>query len=178
MVKMVAVPENSQISQHLANANFFDAFQIPMAPSQRCALGIYLDVISKTPSWISFLMALRNRAAPMFGIKDLGALTDINGAKKPEDYRVGDRVGIFTIHSLTADEVILVDADKHLEAKVSVCKSCLDTQNLVTVSTVVHVHNLLGRIYMFFVIPFHKRIVPSVLIESEIRIPEQQRSLH
>jgi hypothetical protein len=178
MVKMVSVPLNSQISQHLIDANFFDAFQFSLAPSQRSALAIYLDVISKTPSWISFLMALRNRAAPMFGIKNLGALTDICGCKRAEDYRVGDRVGIFTIHSMTPDEVILIDADKHLEAKVSVCKSSDEPHNLVTVSTVVHVHNLLGHLYMFFVVPFHKRIVPSVLHESEIRIPGKPRQLH
>lgn len=174
MVKMVSVPPNSQISRHLIDANFFDAFQFELEPTQRSALAIYLDVIAKTPSWISFLMALRNRAAPMFGIKNLGALHDICACKKAEDYRVGDRVGIFSIHSMTPDEVILIDTDKHLDARVSVCKSA----NLVTVSTVVHVHNLLGHLYMFFVVPFHKRIVPSVLHESEIRIPGKPRQLH
>ncbi|MET3105206.1 hypothetical protein AAKU67_000954 [Oxalobacteraceae bacterium GrIS 2.11] len=170
MVKMVSVPPNSQISQHLVNANFFDAFQINLKPCKRTALEIYLEVIAKTPSWISFLMALRNRAAPMFGIKNLGSLNNINYTKKPDEYRVGDRVGIFTIHSMTDNEVILTDSDQHLDAKVSVCKMpASQTENVVTVSTVVHVHNLLGHVYMFFVVPFHKRIVPSVLHQSEMR---------
>jgi len=169
MVKMVSVPPNSQISQHLVNANFFDAFQIHLPPCKRSALEIYLEVIAKTPSWISFLMALRNRAAPMFGIKNLGSLTNINCNKKAAEYQVGDRVGIFTIHSLTDNEVILMDSDQHLDAKISVCKHPSDTENTVTVSTVVHVHNLLGHVYMFFVVPFHKRIVPSVLQQSETR---------
>lgn len=170
MVKMVSLPPNSQISQHLANANFFDAFQINLTPCKRTALEIYLEVIAKTPSWISFLMALRNRAAPMFGIKNLSSLTDTNHNKKSTEYRVGDRVGIFTIHSMTDDEVILDDSDQHLDAKISVCKMPSDTGNVVTVSTVVHVHNLLGHVYMFFVVSSHKRIVPSVLQQSEIRI--------
>ena len=170
MVKMVSVPPNSQISQHLVDANFFDAFQINLTPCKRTALEIYLEVIAKTPSWISFLMALRNRAAPMFGIKNLGSLTNINYNKKSSEYQVGDRVGIFTIHSMTDDEVILTDSDQHLDAKISVCKTPSDAGNVVTVSTVVHVHNLLGHVYMFFVVPFHKRIVPSVLQQSEIRI--------
>lgn len=170
MVKMVSVPPNSQISQHLVNANFFDAFQINLTPCKRTALEIYLEVIAKTPSWISFLMALRNRAAPMFGIKNLGSLTDINCNKKATEYQVGDRVGIFTIHSMSDDEVILTDSDRHLDAKISIYKIPSATENLVTVSTVVHVHNLLGHVYMFFVVPFHKRIVPSVLTQSEIRL--------
>jgi hypothetical protein len=171
MVKMVTVPPNSQISQHLVNANFFDAFQINLTPCKRSALEIYLEVIAKTPSWISFLMALRNRAAPMFGIKNLGSLTNINCNKKASEYQVGDRVGIFTIHSMTDNEVILMDSDQHLDAKISICKipSLSDSENAVTVSTVVHVHNLLGHVYMFFVVPFHKRIVPSVLHQSETR---------
>jgi Protein of unknown function (DUF2867) len=170
MVKMVSVPPNSQISQHLVNANFFDAFQINLAPCKRSALEVYLEVIAKTPGWISFLMALRNRAAPMFGIKNLGSLDNINYCKKASEYRVGDRVGIFSIHSMTDDEVILTDSDQHLDAKVSVCKMPSDTGSVVTVSTVVHVHNLLGHVYMFFVVPFHKRIVPSVLHQAEYRV--------
>ncbi|PRC92059.1 DUF2867 domain-containing protein [Solimicrobium silvestre] len=169
MVKMVAVPVNSQISQHLENAHFYDAFQLNLAPCKRTALEIYLEVIAKTPSWISFLMALRNRAAPMFGLKDLGPLGNVQSCKPSTSYRVGDRVGIFTIHSMTDDEVILTDSDKHLEAKISVCKSLHGTANAVTVSTVVHVHNLLGHVYLFFVVPFHKRIVPSMLLQSESR---------
>jgi len=173
MVKMVSIPPNSQISQHLPNAHFFDAFQINLTPCKRTALEIYLEVIAKTPSWISFLMALRNRAAPMFGIKNLGSLNNICSAKPSSEYRVGDRVGIFTIHSMSDNEIILTDSDQHLDAKVSVCKIPSETENMVTVSTVVHVHNLLGHIYLFFVVPFHKRIVPSVLYQAELR-PHQK----
>ena len=169
MVKMVAVPANSQICQHLQHAHFFDAFQVNLPPCQRSALEIYLSVVAKTPAWISFLMALRNRAAPVFGIKDLGALGNINCSKSASDYCVGDRVGIFTIYSLSEEEIILVDSDKHLDAKISVRKMQIDGANAVIVSTVVHVHNLLGRIYLFFVVPFHKKIVPSMLMQSEKR---------
>ncbi len=173
MVKMVPVPKHSQISQHLMNADFHDAFQFNLACGKRTALEIYLDVIAKTPCWISFLMALRNRAAPMFGIKDLGSIDNINPSRPSHEYQVGDRVGIFTIHSMTDNEVILMDSDQHLDAKISVCKSSLDADNAVTVSTVVHVHNLLGRVYMFFVVPFHKRIVPSMLLNSDM-MPQQK----
>ncbi|WP_116899498.1 DUF2867 domain-containing protein, partial [Vibrio parahaemolyticus] len=33
----------------------------------------------------------------------------------------------------------------------------------VHVTTVVHVHNMFGKVYMFFVAPVHKLIVPSSL---------------
>jgi len=169
MLKMAAVPTNSQISQHLHNAHFCDAFQISLTPCKRTALEIYLEVISKTPGWISFLMALRNRASPMFGIKNLEGIHQICANKKPNEYIAGDRIGIFTIHSITDDEVILADSDRHLDAKVSICKSLSGSDTTVTVSTVVHVHNLLGHIYMLFVTPFHKRIAAGGLDHSETR---------
>jgi hypothetical protein len=33
----------------------------------------------------------------------------------------------------------------------------------VTTSTVVHIHNMLGHVYMFFVAPAHRIIAPTVL---------------
>jgi hypothetical protein len=64
--------------------------------------------------------------------------------------------------SLSEDEVVLGDDDKHLRAHVSVYKARGKQQN-VTLSTVVHVHNFLGRAYLFFVIPAHRLIVPPLL---------------
>ncbi|MYN06281.1 DUF2867 domain-containing protein [Pseudoduganella aquatica] len=78
---------------------------------------------------------------------------------------MGDRVGIFSILYLSDDEVILGDADKHLKVCVSVRKLS-EARSAVAVSTVVHIHNLLGRVYMLFVAPVHKLIVPAVLVRA------------
>jgi hypothetical protein len=39
--------------------------------------------------------------------------------KKLSDYKVGDDVGIFTLLSVSQNEIILGDRDKHLDVKVS-----------------------------------------------------------
>jgi hypothetical protein len=59
----------------------------------------------------------------------------------------------------------LGDSDKHLDVALSVHQRLNPETNQVelTVSTVVHIHNLLGRLYMLPVAPVHKLIVPSVL---------------
>lgn len=72
---------------------------------------------------------------------------------------------------LTDDEVILSDSDKHLDVSVSVCKLDMDRHNLVAVSTVVHTHNLLDRVYMLMVAPIHKRIVPTMLSRAGLQAP-------
>lgn len=56
------------------------------------------------------------------------------------------------------------DDDKHLIVQLSVLKQTHDdTHDKLTLSTVVHIHNTLGRVYMVFVGPAHKVIAPAVL---------------
>ena len=57
------------------------------------------------------------------------------------------------------------DRDKHLDVVLSVYKHPLDQGGVqsVSVTTVVHIHNLLGRIYMLPITPLHKLIAPAVL---------------
>ncbi len=165
-ISPIAVPASSDISAQLHGADFFDCYEMPLVHAGRSALEIYLGVISNTPAWIDFLMAARNRVVRLFGLKNLGALGELKKTKAASDYRVGDRIGIFSLLSLTDNEIIMGDADKHLAVKVSVCKRVEDGKETIATTTVVHIHNLLGRVYMFFVVPFHKRIVPAMLVRA------------
>ncbi|OEZ57182.1 DUF2867 domain-containing protein [Duganella sp. HH105] len=159
MISVIDIPPHSEISRHLGGSHFHDCYETAIKPTSRSALDLYLQVVAGTPAWINRLMALRNRVVSLVGLKNLGGLGDVNPAKPAIDYRVGDRVGIFTIRYLSEEEVILGDTDKHLHVEVSVCK----LEDKVAVSTVVHIHNLLGRVYMLFVAPMHRRIVPASL---------------
>ncbi|MQA39286.1 DUF2867 domain-containing protein [Rugamonas aquatica] len=159
MISVIDIPPQSEIFRHLDGADFYDCYETAIKPTPRSALDLYLQVVAGTPAWINSLMALRNRVVQLVGLKNLGGLGDVNAAKAASDYRIGDRVGIFTIRYLSEQEVILGDTDKHLHVEVSVCK----LQDKVAISTVVHIHNLLGRVYMLFVAPMHRRIVPASL---------------
>jgi hypothetical protein len=156
------VPRDSEIASHLPGSAFHDCYEMPIAPTSRTALALYLDVVARTPGWVNRLMALRNRVVGLFGLKNLGHLNGATAQRPASAYKLGDRVGIFSILYLSDDEVILGDADKHLKVCVSVRKLS-EPRSAIAVSTVVHIHNLLGRVYMLFVAPVHKRIVPAVL---------------
>jgi hypothetical protein len=162
----IEVPVGSNIAKQLQGAYFFDSYEMPLAHAGRSALEIYLGMIGKTPSWVNFLMGMRNRVVMLFGLKNLGGLGSIRQDKAATEYRIGDRVGIFTLLSNTDEEVIMGDSDKHLDVKLSICKRAHGGTQSVATTTVVHTHNLLGRTYMFFVIPFHKRIVPATLARA------------
>jgi hypothetical protein len=163
IVTEIAVPPNSDIAEHLHGAYFADAYEVSIKRPAMTALEIYLSAVAMTPAWIERLMMIRNRVVSVFGLKNLGGLSAIDPTKPASAYRVGDRVGIFVIHSLSDQEAIFGDSDKHLNAKISVRKTGTDGQSSVVISTVVHVHNTLGRVYLFFVVPVHRRIVPAML---------------
>ncbi|MFA6310698.1 MAG: DUF2867 domain-containing protein [Sterolibacterium sp.] len=163
MIRTTEVPGDSEIRKHLAGAHLFDAYEVPTDGSNRSALEIYIDIMAQTPEWINSLMAARNRVVALFGLKNLGHLDNVDSRKKPESYRVGDRIGIFSILFLSEREIILVESDKHLDAKVSLCKMATGQGNTAVMTTVIHLHNLLGRAYILLVWPVHKLIVPSLL---------------
>lgn len=167
MVRPTDIPRDSEISKHLAGAHLFDAFEVSTDGGNRSALEIYIDVVAKTPDWINCLMTARNRAVALFGLKNLGHFGNVDTNLKTKSYQVGDRVGIFSILFLSEREVILVESDKHLDAKVSLCKTVEGHGNSAVMTTVIHVHNLLGRAYILIVWPLHKLIVPSLLARSE-----------
>ncbi|HEX7640736.1 MAG TPA: DUF2867 domain-containing protein [Burkholderiaceae bacterium] len=157
-VRETAVPSASRVYQDTASAYFYDAFEVRQAESGESALQVALRLARVTPRWFDSLLMMRNRVVSWFGLKNLGKLSAVDPDKALGDYRVGDRIGIFTIYSISPEEVILGDDDKHLRARISVFK-----ERNVTVSTVVHVNNFLGRAYLFFVIPAHRLIVPPLL---------------
>jgi hypothetical protein len=162
-VQTSEVPSFSVLHHSLRTAYFYDGYSLELPPDERSPLALYLSVISRTPGWIDFLMQLRNKLVAQFGLKDMGALSGIDLSKPAHAYRIGDQAGIFKLLEIHEHEVILGEVDKHLDVKLSVAKHSTRAVVTVSVSTVVHVHNTLGRVYMFFVTPAHRIIAPATL---------------
>ena len=157
-------PANSKIIELLPNAYFHDAWCIESDNLQRSALEHFIATAERTPRWVDACMSLRNRVVAWFGLKNLGELSQLK-AKPADEYQAGDRVGIFTLFENSFDEVLLGDRDKHLDVVLSVHRSLIDsgTRVLITITTVVHTHNWLGKLYMLPVKPMHRIIAPTVL---------------
>ena len=167
-VRKTKIPSGSEIAKTTSGAYYFDAYQAPIVADERSALDIYLHMVNSTPEWVNWLMALRNKAVAVVGLKNLGHLSDVAQPKSGINYQVGDRVGIFSVLFLSDKEVILGESDKHLDVKLSVYKMD-ENKPTVFISTVVHVHNVLGRLYMLFVTPMHKLIAPTMLKKIEAK---------
>jgi hypothetical protein len=158
-------PAQSQIASLVPGCYFHDSWSVSAGDPQLSALGQFLKAFSSTPAWVNTCMSIRNRAAAMVGLKNLGAFDQINRSKPECDYKPDDRVGIFTLITNTFDEVLVCDKDKHLDVTLSVHRAVNANTDavVVTITTVVHVHNLLGRLYMLPVLPMHRIIAPLVL---------------
>jgi Protein of unknown function (DUF2867) len=159
------VPPESAINEHLPGAYFHDCYGIEVAGAPRSALGYFLAAVAATPGWVNALMAVRNKLVRLVGLKDLGHLGDFDPGKPASAYAPGDRIGIFTLLADSDTETLMGIRDKHLDVLLSVCKrsAARGERTPIAVTTVVHVHNLLGRLYMLPVTPMHKVIAPTVV---------------
>lgn len=168
LVTPSAVPAGSALQDRLQSSYFHDSYQLRLPDDGSSPMALYLRCVGRTPGWIDALMRLRNRMVAPFGIKDLGTLSGVDGQRAASSYRVGDRAGIFRVHALGEGEVVLGDSDRHLDVQVSLMKlppgqGQPPSTVTVAMSTVVHVHNALGRIYMLGVVPAHRVIAPAVV---------------
>jgi Protein of unknown function (DUF2867) len=163
VIQSVEIPPECGVHKYLFNADFFDAFETRIEESKRSALEIYLAMIARTPSWVACLMAVRNRAVAIAGLKNLGGVGPTDPAKPANAYQVGDRIGVFTVESIGHDEVVLTASDTHLITRCSVLKRSDGKQSSLVLSSVVHIHNTFGHAYMAVVGPVHKLVVRAML---------------
>ncbi|CAV18717.1 Conserved hypothetical protein [Vibrio atlanticus] len=161
--EFMSIPKKSLLSEYSKNSYFCDSFSKKIKYNNQTAIEVFLEIATQTPTWIAFLMSTRNWVVSKLGLKNLGGLQDVSRDKLGSEYVVGERVGIFTLVSSTENEVVLEDCDKHLNVRVSFLIEPEGETAIVHANTVVHVNNVFGKTYMFFVTPFHKIIVPSSL---------------
>jgi len=140
--------------------DYVDSYSITLDAKDLTIEQVGKSFFSSDPAWVDWLFALRNKIVSLFGLKTSGA-GEGKAVRQNFKCEVGDRVGLFKILDKTENELILGEDDKHLDFRVSLF---LDKQNQeLTVSTLVKIHNGLGRIYFLFVKPFHVLIVPTML---------------
>jgi Protein of unknown function (DUF2867) len=163
MTKEVPIPADCSVYASARTAYFADAFETLVPCSDLTATQLYGAVMRSTPKWIDSAMLTRNRIVRLFGLKDLGALSCVPDMAE-HSLQAGQRIGIFTFARATPTELVMQDTDKHLSVQIAVIKQTVDAvHDRVIACTVVHTHNLLGKLYLLPVGPAHKYIVPAVL---------------
>jgi Protein of unknown function (DUF2867) len=140
----------------LPGAQFGDAYQLTvhgqnLDPTEAARRAVY-----GAPSWIYALLRLRTILVKPFGLKP--------GENPAREKATASNIGIFPVLDEKPQRLTLGLNDKHLDFRLLVdVKDLGGGRQSVTASTVVKTHNLLGRIYLAFVKPFHRIIVPAML---------------
>ena len=137
----------------LAGAQFTDAFRVAINDTSLDARRAAQCMFERQPPWIEALLRLRNILVTPFGLKT-------SGESEPAPYGI---IGLFPVLSETPDRLVAGFNDSHLDFRVVVDVAPCDRGQQITATTLVLTHNLLGRLYLAIILPFHRLIVRALL---------------
>jgi hypothetical protein len=152
-MKVRAIVPDADTRALLADAQFSDAFSIAVDDTGLDARQAAEKMLARGPRWIDALMRLRNRLVAPFGLK----------TPAPGEITLTDTVGIFPVISETPDRLVAGFNDRHLDFRVVVDVAPSGQGKRVTLTTLVLTHNLLGRVYLAIILPFHRLIARTML---------------
>lgn len=140
-IQTIPLPRSSALWAQVQPGDFLDGYAVASDLSPETAAKVGLSM----PGWVKALLKLRNRIVAPLGLK-----TEVS------DTGPG---AIFPVTHQDADEIILGTDDSHLNFRI-----CIHRQDgLIHMATWVHRNNLLGRIYLAVVMPFHVLIVRDAM---------------
>jgi Protein of unknown function (DUF2867) len=136
-------------------ADFRDAYRAPLSRADTSVIDIFFSVFGYRPLWMKLPLIIRNKIASLCGL-DAPTMAEIIHPDIKSTYQVGDKIGAWPIFSLSETELVAGRDNKHLDFRLSVLRISDGEMSSVVVSTICTVHNVFGKIYLFFIIPFHK----------------------
>ena len=160
-VRSVSVPRESEIAKAYASMNLADAYSIELpAGASTNPERLARFIFAHQAPWISRLMTVRDALVAGFGLKTAKHLALL------EAKTGSGRLNIFKIYSTGPTEVVIGEDDKHLDFRLSILcavQPSPEAKRHLILSTVVHCHNRLGRLYIFLIAPIHRLVVQSSL---------------
>ena len=160
------LPDGSMLSRELIErAYFHDSYRMPLSNREIGIVDVFFGIFSHYPWWMKLLLIVRNKVASLAGL-DAPTTTEFLHVGIRDRYVVGEKIGVWPIYALSEDEIIAGRNNKHLDFRLSVLKMSDGDRPSVVVSTVCTVHNLSGRLYLFFVVPFHRYGVRKLMANA------------
>jgi hypothetical protein len=147
-------PEGSIILTDFGKVNYCDSYRVKKPAGED--LEKITGQIFHMPKWANMLMKIRHHIVRPFGLK----------TGKEIDAK------IFPVIYQTEDEIVMGIDDKHLNFRVSILID--KTKTYIYTTTIVQYNNTLGKVYFFFIKPFHKLIVGSAM-RKQMNRPAAER---
>ncbi|MGW1070593.1 DUF2867 domain-containing protein [Streptomyces aureus] len=144
----------------LGGCDHVDAVAVDLAPGTS-APDFARTVLAGTPEWVHGMLTVRDKLMSPFGLH-------VQKRVAPEEIRVepGARLGPFRVLTVSDDEVLAGDDDKHLDFRTSfaVREGAAGLEGVCT--TVVRYHRRAGHLYFKVIQPFHNLIIPRVVARA------------
>ena len=157
------LPPGSALSREMiGNAYFHDSYRAPLTREGLGIVEVFFALFGHTPLWMKLLLVARNAAARLFGL-DVPTVAQIMKPTVRSEYRVGEKIGPWPIFFIGDNEIIAGRDNKHMDFRLSVLKAMDGDAMSVVVSTIFTVHNVFGKIYLFFIVPFHRKGVQLLM---------------
>ena len=171
-VREVPLPAGSLVAGAFAATNYADAFSITLPPGVAPDIDAIVRALpSAAPWWVDVLMRIRNRVVRLVGLRTSRAVDAAPASRAP--LQPGDQAGIFTVFARTDNEILMGGDDRHLDFRASVLTRADGERRAIVLSTVVHYNGWLGRVYFFFVRPFHRLIIPAMLRRLSLQLDDR-----
>jgi len=152
----VRPPPANAISSWYPHADLADSFSIPLSQdTSRDIRVLAVRMLAKQPAFVRMLMSVRDTVMAKAGV---ATSTDIGRRVDGKD-----RIGVFPIFSSSPSEIVLGFDDRHLDFRSSIAIVRSASGDVLVATTVVRCHNLLGRLYLLAIRPFHVAIVRAGL---------------
>jgi hypothetical protein len=166
------IPSVSVLDRRLIEAAYFrDSYRAPLSRTRASVVDIFVGIFGHRPMWMQILMIVRNKLAAFCGL-DAPTVSEIIHPEFKSSYVVGEKIGAWPIFSLTETELVAGRDNKHLDFRLSVLRITDAETASVVVSTLCTVHNAFGKVYLFFIIPFHKwgvqRLISNAIVAGRL----------
>jgi hypothetical protein len=156
-------PAGSLIAGWYTRAYLIDSYAVgvPSRPGESMR-SLATKALGDPPAWFRVLLRLRDAMVCPFGVKTSGQLREVQTN--------GIQVDFFPVLDEEENEIVLGEDDKHLDFRLSLLRHFSNGRMEVIVTTVVHVHNRLGRTYISLITPFHHLVVRRSLLRLVRRL--------
>jgi len=157
------VPSGSMLGREFVeHAYFRDSYRAPLIHRELGIADVFFGIFAHHPWWMKLLLIVRNKLVSLAGL-DAPTASEFLHVEIKDRYVVGEKIGVWPIFWIGEDEIIAGRNNKHMDFRLSVLKVLDGDRTSVVVSTICTVHNLSGKVYLFFVVPFHRYGVRRLL---------------
>ena len=149
------VPTASVLDRSVVERAYFqDSYRAPLSHPRASVTDIFYAIFAHRPAWMNAVLIIRNKIASWCGL-DAPAAAEILNVEIKDHFAIGDMIGPWPIFALSANELVAGRDNAHLDFRLSILKTIEGESANVVVTTICTVHNMFGKIYLFFIIPFH-----------------------